>query len=146
MKYTFIGGSVAQWLACSPCAQEDVGSNPAPAASEKCLIDWHSCVNLQVPVSRIDLKWALYKYITFTFYSPLFFYLISISPLLLFSSYPLYLLISSYVSSFLSLFTMLKVQYVSLICYSVLITKAKCLVNRRLHTTIVRSVGIRRNL
>ena len=29
-----LGGSVAQWLACSPCAQENVGSNPAPAASE----------------------------------------------------------------------------------------------------------------
>ena len=58
-------GSMAQWLACMPCVQEDVGSNPAPDASEKCLIDWHSCVSPQVPVSRIDLKWALYKYITF---------------------------------------------------------------------------------
>ena len=34
LKVVHFGGSVAQWLACSPCAQEDVGSNPAPVASE----------------------------------------------------------------------------------------------------------------
>ena len=58
-----------QWLACSPCAQEDVGSNPSPAASEKCLND----VCPQAPVSRINLNWMLYKYITFYNPIPLFY-------------------------------------------------------------------------
>ena len=64
-----LGGSMEQWFVCSPSrlVHKRMWVRIPLRLLEKCLHNWHCCVSPQVPVSRIDLKWTLYKHMTFTF-------------------------------------------------------------------------------
>ena len=57
----WLSGPLAQWLACSPCTQQHVGSNPTPATHSNVLMIGRVCRSSSTGEQISNLEWALYK-------------------------------------------------------------------------------------